>query len=158
MAKLRLLGIICLFIAMAAMRGSAVLGQAAKESIRDQFVGAWWLISLEQPDAQGKIRKADCSGLLVYARDGHMSVHVMYRNPQNGNSAVPEQYAQGGYEASFGTYQIDDAHTFTFHVEGALVRTLVGKDLTRVFDLSGKQLIVESPDPNEHWKVIWERY
>jgi len=33
------------------------------------------------------------------------------------------QYAQGGYEASFGTYEIDEsAHTFTYHVDGALVR------------------------------------
>ena len=23
---------------------------------------------------------------------------------------------------------------------------------------SGKQLIVKSPDPNEHWKVAWEHY
>ena len=87
-----------------------------------------------------------------------MSVQVMYRNAQTGSSAAPVQYAQGGYEASFGTYQIDDAHSFTFHVDGALVRTLVGKDLKRVFELSGNQLTVRSPDPNEHWRVVWERY
>jgi len=40
-------------------------------------------------------------------------------------------YAQDGYEASFGRYEIDNAHTFTFHVDVALVRTLVGKDLKR---------------------------
>jgi len=38
------------------------------------------------------------------------------------------QYAQGGYEASFGSYEIDErAHNFTYHVEGALVRTLSAK-------------------------------
>ncbi len=53
-----------------------------------------------------------------------MSVQVMYRNPPAGANAAPVQYAQGGYEASFGTYEIDEhAHNFTFHVEGALVRT-----------------------------------
>jgi hypothetical protein len=68
------------------------------------------------------------------------------------------QYAQGGYEASFGRYEIDErAHAFTYHVEGALVRTLIGKDLTRVYELSGKQLIVKSASPNEHWRVAWER-
>jgi len=97
--------------------------------------------------------------MLVYTRDGHMSVQVMYRNRQAGTAAAPVQYAQGGYEASFGRYEIDDrAHTFTFHVEGALVRTLIGKDLTRVFELSGNQLIVKSSSPNEHWRVAWERY
>jgi hypothetical protein len=43
-------------------------------------------------------------------------------------------------------------------VEGALVRALVGKDLSRVYRVSGKQLIVASIDPAEHWKVTWEHY
>ena len=88
-----------------------------------------------------------------------MSVQVMERNPQAQAAAGPEQYSQGGYEASFGTYQIDErSHTFTFHVEGALVRSLVGKDLPRSFELSGKQLIVKSTRPDEHWRVVWEHY
>jgi hypothetical protein len=158
MKKLHLLGIICLFVAMATVTGSAAPDQAANVGIRDQFVGAWRLVSLEEPDAQGRIHKADCTGLLVYTRDGHMSVQVMYRNAQTESGAAPVQYAQGGYEASFGRFEIDGAHTFTFHVEGALVRTLVGKDLKRVFELSGNQLVVKSPDANEHWRVVWEHY
>jgi hypothetical protein len=158
MKRLHRLSVICFFLLTTAATGAAVPEQADNASVRDRFVGAWRLISLEEPDAQGKVHKADCTGLLVYTRDGHMSVQVMYRNAQTGSSAAPVQYAQGGYEASFGTYQIDDAHSFTFHVEGALVRTLVGKDLKRVFELSGNQLIVRSPDPNEHWRVVWERY
>jgi hypothetical protein len=112
---------------------------------------------LEEEGADGKIHRADCTGLLVYTRDGHMSVQVMYRNPQTGTNPAPVPYAQGGYEASFGTYQIDEcAHNFTYHVEGALVRTLVGKDLPRAFEFSGKQLIVTSTHPDEHWRVAWE--
>ena len=69
------------------------------------------------------------------------------------------QYAQGGYEASFGRYQIDETtRTFTFHVEGAMVRSLIGKDLPRSFDFSGNQLVVKSTNPNEHWRVAWEHY
>jgi len=86
-----------------------------------------------------------------------MSVQVMYRSEQ-ANSGTPVQYAQGGYEASFGRFDVDDSHTFTFHVEGALVRSLIGKDLRRVYEFSGKQLIVKSPDPKEGWRVAWERY
>ena len=82
----------------------------------------------------------------------------MYRNPQAGSAAGPVQYAQGGYEASFGSYEIDErAHTFTFHVEGALVRSLVGQDLTRGYELSGTQLTVKPASPNEHWRVAWEK-
>ena len=122
-----------------------------------RFVGAWRLASLEEEGANGEIHKADCTGLLVYTRDGHMSVQVMYRNPKGGSGAAPVQYAQGGYEASFGTFAIDDSRTFTFHVEGALVRALVGKDLKRVYEFSGNQIIVKSSNPNEHWRVVWER-
>ena len=45
------------------------------------------------------------------------------------------------------------AHIFTYHVEGALVRTLIGKDLKRVYQFSGNHLIVKSPSDAEHWRV-----
>ena len=126
--------------------------------IEDRFVGAWRLAALEEPDPDGQIHKADCTGLLVFTRDGRMSVQVMYRTPPAANQSAPVQYSQGGYEASFGKYEIDDDHTFSFHVEGALVRSLVGKDLKRAYQLSGNQLIVRSPEQNEHWRVTWEHY
>jgi hypothetical protein len=124
-----------------------------------QFAGAWRLAWLEQPGADGKPHRIECCGMLVYTRDGHMSVQVMERDPQAQAAARPEQYSQGGYEASYGTYNVDErAHTFTFHVEGALVRSLIGKDLLRVYEFSGRQLIVRSTRPDEHWRVAWERY
>ena len=117
------------------------------------------MVWLEEPDADGKARRADCTGLLVYTRDGHMSVQVMYGNPPTGAQTAPEHYAQGGYEASFGTYQIDEnSHTFVFHVEGAMVRNLLGKDLSRAYEMSGNQLVVKSTNPSEHWRVAWEHY
>jgi len=124
-----------------------------------RFVGAWRLAWLEQPGADGKLHRIECCGMLVYTRDGHMSVQVMEREPQPATTAAPEQYSQGGYEASYGSYAVDErAHTFTFHVEGALVRTLIGKDLPRTYEFSGNLLIVESTRADEHWRVAWERY
>lgn len=159
MKKLLSLGVVFLFIGMTAMALSGSQDRGANLGVQDRFVGAWRLAWLEEQGPDGKVYRADCTGLLVYTRDGHMSVQVMYRNPPAGTTAAPVQYAQGGYEASFGTYKIDDsAHTFTFHVEGALVRTLIGKDLPRAFELSGKQLIVKSTHPEEHWRVAWEQY
>ena len=147
-----------LFIGITMVALCSSQDSADDQGLRSRFIGAWRLVWLEEPAADGSIHRADCTGLLVYTRDGHMSVQVMYRNPQAGSGTAPVQYAQGGYEASFGTYELHDAHSFTFHVEGALVRTLIGKDLKRVYDLSGNQLIVKSPNPNEHWRVAWERY
>lgn len=153
------LGIACLFLGLITVAKTRSQDRGGNEDIHERFAGAWRLVWLEEPDADGKVHRADCTGLLVYTRDGHMSVQVMYRNPQTGSQAGPVQYAQGGYEASFGTYQVNEgAHTFTLHVEGAMVRSLIGKDLPRAFELSGNQLIVKSTNPNEHWRVAWEHY
>ena len=82
--------------------------RGGNESTQDRFIGAWRLAWLEEEGADGNIHRADCAGLLVYTRDGHMSVQVMYRNPQANSqassqattNAAPVQYAQGGYEAA----------------------------------------------------------
>jgi hypothetical protein len=127
--------------------------------VLDHFAGAWRLAWLEQPGADGKLHRMDCSGMFAFTRDGHLSVQVMESNPRAQAPGGPEQYSYRGYEASWGTYKVDEReHTFTFHVEGALVRTLVGKDLPRAYEFSGKQLIVKSTRPDERWRVAWERY
>lgn len=121
--------------------------------VENPLVGAWKLVSLEEPGENGQLHKADCDGQFVFTKDGKASVQVMFRSAQNGSA-----YAQSGYEASFGSYHVEDSSTFTFRIEGALVRTLIGKDLKRAYEISGKRLTVKSTDPNEHWKVVWERY
>jgi len=123
------------------------------EENQNRLVGTWKLVSLEEASADGQVHKADCNGMFVFTSDGKASVQVMYRNAQTGSA-----YAQGGYEASYGSYHIDDSSTFTFHIDGALVRTLIGKDLKRAYEISGNRLIVRSTNPNEHWRVVWERY
>jgi len=127
--------------------------QKASSEAQNPLAGAWNLVSLEEPGADGQMRKADCVGQFVFTTDGKASVQVMYRGAQTGSD-----YAQGGYEASYGSYHVDDSSTFTFHIEGALVRTLIGKDLKRAYVISGKRLTVTSTNPNEHWRVVWERY
>ena len=155
--KVTMLRVMCLFVGLTVFPAFGQSTNGTNQTFRDQFVGAWRLLWLEEEGADGKVHRADCTGLLVYTADGHMSVQVMYRNPKPATQAGPVQYAQGGYEASFGTCNIDErAHSFTFHVEGALVRSLVGKDLTRSLELSGKQLILKAANPNERWRVAWE--
>jgi hypothetical protein len=158
MKRLLLLGVVSLFIGITITTLSGAQDRVGNDGVRDQFVGAWRLAWLEEQGADGKIHRGDSTGLLVFTRDGHMSVQVMERNPHAQTPTGPEQYSQGGYEASFGTYEIKDTYTFTYHVEGALVRTLIGKDLPRAFEFSGKQLIVKSTRTDEHWRVAWEHY
>jgi hypothetical protein len=151
MKSLLLLGVIAL-LSLGAAAQSAHAHDRNTE-IKDRLVGAWKLVSLQEPSADGQVHRTDCTGMFVFTRDGKASVQVMYRTAQTGST-----YAQSGYEASYGGYHVDDASTFTFHIEGALVRSLIGKDLKRWYEISNNRLIVKSTDRNEHWKVVWERY
>ena len=139
------------------LRASGTQGIDSAQRRPSGVVGVWNLVSLEHAGRNGGLEKADCIGQFVFTADGHVAVQVMYRNAGNTDSRST-QYAQGGYEATFGRYTVDDrTRTFTFHVEGALVRTLVGQSLLRTFAFSGSQLIVEPANRDEHWRVVWER-
>ncbi len=161
MKRVLLPGVVSLLLGLSTLGSpSFSRGQDREDAAaRGRFVGAWRLVWMEEPAADGKVHRADCTGMFVFTREGRASVQVMYRSPEPGTPGGPVQYAQGGYEASFGRYEVDEAaHTFTYHVEGALVRSLVGKDLVRSFELSGGQMIVRSSNPNEKWRVAWEHY
>jgi hypothetical protein len=126
-------------------------------SAKEKLIGAWRLVSLQEPGTDGKIHPVtDRKGVLIYTRDGHMSVQLMLPETE---SAVSNDYVKNGYEASFGSYDVDEvAHTVTHHVEGSVTRGLVGKDLPRSFQFVDGHLIIKSTRPDEHWSVTWEHY
>jgi hypothetical protein len=135
--------------------------QASKEEMtdRDRLIGAWHLAHIDSPGPDG--RPSDTvqpQGMMIYTRDGHMSVQLMYPKSANGLS---NEYVQEGYEASFGTYDVNEAmHTLTHHVQGSITRDLlVGKDLPRVYEFTPDgHLIIRSARPEEHWSVTWVHY
>jgi hypothetical protein len=128
--------------------------------VKEKLVGAWRLAWVDEPQADGKVtRYTNRRGTIAYTRDGHMSVQIMLPEGEAPSGKNPVKYDQGSYEAYFGTYDVDEqAHTVTHHVEGALVRALVGKNLTRVYHFSDGQLILKSLRPDEHWAIAWEHY
>ena len=135
----------------------ATAPQPASVSDQEKLIGAWRLASIVGPDGKPVTTGAP-EGMLIYTRDGHMSVQLMY--PESGKS-LSNEYVQNGYEASFGSYDVNEAtHTVTHHVQGAVTGgQLVGKDLPRVyqFDRSG-HLIIKSARSDERWSVTWEHY
>jgi hypothetical protein len=101
-------------------------------------------------------RVTDLKGMLLYTRDGHMSVQLMY--PKSA-SELTNDYVKNGYEGSFGSYEVNEqACTVTHHVQGSITEGLVGKDLPRAFQFSDSRLIIKSTRPDEHWSVTWEHY
>lgn len=123
---------------------------------RERFVGAWRLASITGPD--GKLVTTNVPiGMLIYTADGHMSVQLMY--PKSA-STLSNEYVRNGYEASFGSYDIDEAtHTVTHHVQGSNTGDmLVGKDLPRVYQFGADgRLVIKSARTDEHWSATWER-
>ena len=126
---------------------------------RPSLIGGWHLAYIEAPGPDGKpVDIPQPKGILIYTLDGHMSVQLIYPESAHVQS---NGYVKDGYEASFGSYDVDEAtHTLTHHVQGSVTRDLlVGKDLPRVFQFTEDgHLIIRSTRPDEHWSVTWEHY
>jgi hypothetical protein len=126
-------------------------------SDKEKFIGAWRLAAIVGPDGK-PAGTTPTQGMLIYTRDGHMSVQLMYPKAA---SSLSNEYVQNGYEASFGSYYVNEAtHTVTHHVQGSVTRDLlVGKDLPRLYRFTGDgHLIIRSARAEEHWLVTWEHY
>jgi Lipocalin-like domain len=139
------------------MLGLNALGQTSQRiasSDHDRLVGAWHLVNI-QPD--GKSSEAALpKGMLIYTKDGHMSVQLMYPA-----QSLSNEYVEQGYEGSFGAYDLDESrHLVTHHVQGSVTRdSLVGKDLPRNYEITPDgHLLIRSANPAEHWLVTWEKY
>ena len=149
-------------ILAAVILGGVALAQspekAGARSAKHKLIGAWRLVSMEEPGPDGNLKHiTDREGMLLYTRDGHMSVQLMLPKSESG---VSNDYVQSGYEASFGKYDVNEqAHTITHHVQGSVTRGLVGKDLARKFQFTPDgHLVIQSTLPDEHWSVTWEHY
>jgi len=112
---------------------------------------------MEEPGPNGTmIRITDRKGTLMYTGDGRMSVQIQFPAAQ---SSVSNDYISNGYEASFGTYEVDErAQTITRHVDGSITRGLVGQSLTRAYRFSDGGLTMRSVRPEERWSTMWVRY
>ena len=126
---------------------------------REKLIGTWGLVHIESPGPDGKpIDIPQPRGMLIYTRDGHMSVQLMY--PKSARS-LSNEYVRNGYEASFGNFTIDErTHTLTHHVQGSITGdALVGKDLPRIYTFTGDdRLVLRSANPEEQWSVTWKHY
>ena len=144
-------------IALSAAAVSARRQAETTQGDRGRFVGAWRLAWMEEPGPGGTmVRITDRKGTLMYTGDGRMSVQIQFPAAQ---SSVSNDYISNGYEASFGTYEVDErAQTITRHVDGSITRGLIGQSLTRAYRFSDGGLTMRSIRPEERWSTMWVRY
>ena len=137
-----------------------------------QFIGAWKLVSTEFRDADGNPHHPygqNPSGILMYDANGYMSSQIMRidRPRLSANSVLRATGAEiratvEGYDAYFGTYDVDPAKgTITHHVEGSLLPHWHGTDQTRFYEFSDDRLTLRTP-PQRFGAVlsgtfVWER-
>ena len=115
--------------------------------------GTWRLISRVDVAATGLVHPdpalgSDPIALLIYDRAGNFSAQFMKRDrsstPVAGAAgAMNNTVAQGGYDAYFGTYVVDDATAVvTQRLLGALGNANVGAVLSRAMSVQGNTLVI----------------
>ena len=119
------------------------------------LIGTWALVSRIDRTAGGERRVEPSLGedpvaLLYYDRGGHFAAQFMKRDRTKPSGAEPSaaaapnnSRAQGGYDAYFGAYTVDDDRgTVTQRLDGALSAENVGQVLTRAMTVSGNTLTI----------------
>ncbi len=135
--------------------------------------GTWRLDSRIDRDGTGAPRHEpslgdDPTGILYYDQAGHFAAQFMRRDRATpsfdaASSGANNSRAISGYDAYFGTYQIDDADgTVTQTLTGALASENVGSTLTRKMVVRGDQLEIRiatsHPDGEAVTRILsWTR-
>jgi hypothetical protein len=122
-------------------------------ALSSQLPGTWELVSRVDVTDSGERRPEPSLGedpiaLLIYDRSGHFAAQFMKRDrsvavPDGPAAGQNNSRAQGGYDAYFGTYTVDDAQgTVTQRLLAALSPENVGAVLTRAMSVEGDKLVI----------------
>ena len=142
--------------------------------IRDQLIGTWKLISacsIRQSDGEAQYPfSKQPVGQIIYDSAGNMSVIIM--RPERPKSSINDKSqatneeiksAFDGFEAYFGTYEIDEEKKIiSHHIVGSLFPNWEGMTQTRFAEFSGNQLTLKTPPISYGGATItgtlvWER-
>jgi hypothetical protein len=128
---------------------------AAPPTLSARLIGTWELLTREDRTAAGELRVDPALGanpiaLLFFDSHGHFAAQFMKRDrgsvaPEvtSVNTAPNNSRARGGYDAYFGTYQVDETHgTVTTTLTGALSPENVGQTFTRTMSVVGDDLTI----------------
>src|SRR6266545_975528 len=123
-------------------------------ALSSQLPGTWELESrIDVTESGERVSEPslgeDPIALLTYDRSGHFAAQFMKRDrsvsvPDGPAVGQNNSRAQGGYDAYFGTYTVDDEQgTVTQRLLGALSKENVGIVLTRGMTVTGDKLVIQ---------------
>ena len=162
---LAVLSLMCISTAASAQSNGATASTA-----KQQIVGTWRLVSIEDTAADGTSGPDSrfgphAKGYLMYEADGHMCAEIMRPDRAFSDAAHPTEKekadAYDGFIGYCGTYDFNaDETTVTHHPDVAMVPPYVGTLQPRPFRLVGDRLIITVTTPDQ--KVVkhvltWER-
>ena len=158
--------------ALAAVGLSLLAGSAAghERSLREQLVGIWKIISVNNTRSDGSIKQIfgpNPKGIAVLDDRGN-TVIVLMRSGRpkfaanNRDLGTPEEFkaAVQGTHAYFGTYSVIEAEkTLVFHVEGNTFPNQEGIDTTRFITINGDEFRWTTPNPSVGGtsEAVWRR-
>jgi len=138
---------------------------AEAQSLKDQLVGSWSLVSNTEEYADGKKEPwgPDAKGMLVFDKNGQFSLQIGVGDRPKG-SGNPAENPAGKFIGYFGTYVTNDADkTLSFQIVRATFPSWDGTEQKRAVTSVGDQLIYKSAAPIPSGKgpfvpvLVWKR-
>jgi len=156
--------------AIAALTMSLSVGDAAGQSLKEQLLGTWILVSHESvrgDGAKSSVYGANPKGVAFFDAGGHFIITAMRSDrapyaadfPTQGTAEENKATAQGTI-TYFGTYSISEAdRTIAIHVEASSFPNWNGADQKRAVALIGDQLTLTARalQTGGHADVVWKR-
>jgi hypothetical protein len=144
---------------------------AQVESLKDQLIGAWSLVSFESFDPAGtkvpSMEGGNVKGRLILSSSGLLSLQIMSEIPKLASknrlktTTAEEKAVAHGVLSFFGTYSVDDADkTINFLIErSTFPNQVTGKRAKRSVTLTGDEMRFDNPGRTAGGNVVivWKR-
>ncbi len=119
---------------------------ASAESIRNQLIGTWVLVSNSDKNSDGSPKWGDNpKGSLIFSANGRYSFIIIRSdlpkfaaNSADKGTAEENASVVHGSFANFGTFTVDEVKkSFTTNIEASIYPNIVGRSLTRTITAIG---------------------
>src|SRR6478736_1804092 len=146
-------------VAVLGLTSMQVSVASEERSLRDQLVGTWKVVSVDNTRPDGSIKQIfgpHPKGIAVFDARGNTAIILMRSDrakfaANNRDLGTPEEFKATvqGTHAYFGTYSIIEAEkTLVFHNEGNTFPNQEGIDTKRFITINGDEFRWTTPNPS----------